>query len=337
MKSRLLLLAVALCVVSVGVAFAEPLMTTDFQGDVSRIVSGDTVQERRIGRWQDGLEGVFQGNAQLTGIGSRYTLSRGGELSVDLFRGTVDVNEEKDASGVVRRSEVKRGRFVLPDGGYFTGYEITISCGHIAYNLNKMGDLVTPFFKGSLTYSEARGDGSTTVTTHEKKQGREIIGDAGVFEGVVVTDMVQNLAGENLPINYNIARDGILNSSTFRGRIQYTENKTASGSVNSKETMTGREVAGTGGYFEGIKTTLMAGNRYTVSKQGKLVTSEFQGTLSYSETGGNGSVLSSREVKNGTWLVTPSIKLVGEMIVESAGGQTRVIDNRRQVAAIRVL
>jgi len=156
MNTKLMLLATALCVALTGLAIAEPVTTTDFQGDVKVEQAGDMTKETRIGKWQYGAGGILEGEAVLDVAGSDYTLTKRGTLESSAFQGEITIDESVN-QGVSLRKESLKGREILTDGGIFEGEIVKENETRGDYkkdSLVKTGKLVSAAFQGDLALDE---------------------------------------------------------------------------------------------------------------------------------------------------------------------------------------
>lgn len=157
MNTKLMILAVALCVVLTGIAYAEPVATTDFQGDVTVTNVGDTVKEVRTGKWQYEGSGVLEGEAVITVAGSDYTLTKQGKLSTASFQGELKLEESASDTNLVRR-EVLTGKESSSDGSVFEGEILKNSEKRGDYRkatMLKRGKLASAGFQGELLLDES--------------------------------------------------------------------------------------------------------------------------------------------------------------------------------------
>jgi len=141
----------------IGIASAEPVTTTDFQGDVTVQKMGDTIKETRAGKWQYDGAGVLEGEAVITVAGSDYTLNKQGKLATATFQGELVVDESVSNQNSVRK-EVLSGKESSPDGSVFEGEIVKnteVRGDYRKTTMLKRGKLTSAGFQGELLLDES--------------------------------------------------------------------------------------------------------------------------------------------------------------------------------------
>ena len=264
-------------------------------------------------------DGIFTGEKTIEIRLDGQQIRKVGELITANFEGSIGYVEFKDTTGKTIVFQKLTGREKLADG-VFIG-DKTIEVLPDGQRVRKTGKLLTADFEGSIDSGESK-DVSGKLNSYQKLTGREKLAD-GVFIGDKII--------ETRPDGQLIRKTGKLLTADFEGSIDSGESKDVSGKVNSYQKLTGREKLADG-YFEGDKIIEIRPDGQLIRKTGKLLTAEFQGTLDYGESKSNTTLTNTFEKKNGTWLVSPTLKLQGDITINVTPAGVQVIDKRKQVA-----
>jgi len=228
----------------------------------------------------------------------------------------------ESSAGATR--ETREGKWLNVDGGVFEGRATLDRNPDNSQRLSREGRLITSVFGGRLTYEEMK-DAAGKISSRELIEGREVLAD-GVFEGRKQVDC-------NPDGSRRLIKEGRLMTRALSGRLTYEEMRDSAGKLASREMFEGRETLSGDGLFDGRKNLFCnPDNSQRLYKEGRLLTSTFQGKLIYEENKDPIGRIASRETVEGTWRVAPNLKLIGNIITQrSPDGTVIVKDNRRQV------
>lgn len=238
--------------------------------------------------------------------------------------------------------ECKIGQWRKPNGELvFDGKANMFKRSGGKYFLDREGQLFLDNFIGAIKHTEEFVPNEYRRSSL-KKTGKEFFSNGGCFEATKDEDIFEikdsYFAASSEAEKYEIYKKGKLDTPDFKGRLNFSEVYVyKTGELTIEETKEGVEfkrglennIIST---FDGKSSFIKKGPYEELSKEGKLITTEFQGELKYSEKVNilKPADVESREVKNGKWYIYKDKYLKGELIIERTNSEVKVIDNRTE-------
>lgn len=281
--------------------------------------TGSTVL--RQGRHQYHQDGaILSGKIKVDNYAAgKYTLSKGGNLTAPMFKGTLraaHTNTSQSPSSVEERTGVE----YRPDGT-FQGMVRTERFSPTATMITKDGVLNLVGFKGRLLLFETNNTAQAPLAV-EERVGVTTLAD-GVLTGTIRTEKHnQSMIMKTI--------DGTVDSLKFKGRLLSGETTNQGQSPISQEERIGYHWLPEGMASGAIITTKYTPTMIYTSQELNIQSPSFKGRLLAFHTNNQAQTPTMTSEWTGDWPVANKLYR-GTLRVELANGQYTVMDGRRLV------
>ena len=241
MKGKICLVVLVIIGLITTSAYAEikNVLTPDFQGIKNIDLSGETDE----GKWVITSGGTFEGTATIRAFNVQAWQEKMQKLTIKISKLEEQIynltakEAELRARGMVEAADALLRKIAILRDKLASLNGMLSDLRAMQVNLNdsrevrKEGKLTTPTFKGVSYYQEIAVPNGTS-NSEEVLDGKEILGNGGVFEGTKDNTRRSDNSSE-------LRKEGRLTTPTFKGVSYYREITAPDGSVNSEEVLDG--------------------------------------------------------------------------------------------------
>ena len=241
MKGKICLVVLVIIGLITTSAYAEikNVLTPDFQGIKNIDLSGETDE----GKWVITSGGTFEGTATIRAFNVQAWQEKMQKLTIKISKLEEQIynltakEAELRARGMVEAADALLRKIAILRDKLASLNGMLSDLRAMQVNLNgsrevrKEGKLTTPTFKGVSYYQEIAVPNGTS-NSEEVLDGKEILGNGGVFEGTKDNTRRSDNSSE-------LRKEGRLTTPTFKGVSYYREITAPDGTANSEEVLDG--------------------------------------------------------------------------------------------------